>query len=67
MVILLCCMQYMVFACADSRVCPSVTLGLQPGEAFTVRNIAAMVPPYDKVRVQTSFFLFLARAPRGVH
>jgi carbonic anhydrase len=48
-------------------VCPSVTLGLQPGEAFTVRNIAAMVPPYDKVRVQTSFFLFLARAPRGVH
>nr|AGT17161.1 carbonic anhydrase [Saccharum hybrid cultivar R570] len=43
---------YMVFACADSRVCPSVTLGLQPGEAFTVRNIAAMVPPYDKVRTK---------------
>jgi carbonic anhydrase len=39
----------MVFACSDSRVCPSVTLGLQPGEAFTVRNIAAMVPAYDKV------------------
>ncbi|GJM87682.1 hypothetical protein PR202_ga03660 [Eleusine coracana subsp. coracana] len=31
------------------RVCPSVTLGLQPGEAFTVRNIANMVPSYDKV------------------
>jgi carbonic anhydrase len=45
----------MVFACSDSRVCPSVTLGLQPGEAFTVRNIAAMVPAYDKV---SSFFLF---------
>jgi len=42
--------QYMVFACSDSRVCPSVTLGLQPGEAFAVRNIASMVPPYDKVR-----------------
>ncbi|XP_066312186.1 carbonic anhydrase, chloroplastic-like isoform X2 [Miscanthus floridulus] len=42
--------KYMVFACADSRVCPSVTLGLQPGEAFTVRNIAAMVPPYDKTK-----------------
>ncbi|KAI4963871.1 hypothetical protein ZWY2020_010342 [Hordeum vulgare] len=26
--------KYMVFACADSRVCPSVTLGLEPGEAF---------------------------------
>ncbi|PWZ10099.1 hypothetical protein Zm00014a_041206 [Zea mays] len=42
--------QYMVFACSDSRVCPSVTLGLQPGEAFTVRNIAAMVPAYDKTK-----------------
>jgi carbonic anhydrase len=42
-------MQFMVFACADSRCCPSVTLGLQPGEAFTVRNIASMVGPYDKV------------------
>lgn len=39
----------MVFSCADSRVCPSVTLGFQPGEAFTIRNIANMVPPYDKV------------------
>ncbi|KAM3331262.1 hypothetical protein ACQJBY_022744 [Aegilops geniculata] len=35
--------KYMVFACADSRVCPSVTLGLEPGEAFTIRNIANMV------------------------
>jgi carbonic anhydrase len=26
-----------------------VTLGLHPGEAFAVRNIASMVPPYDKV------------------
>jgi carbonic anhydrase len=41
--------QYMVFSCADSRCCPSVTLGLQPGEAFTMRNIASMVGPYDKV------------------
>lgn len=40
----------MVIACADSRVCPSEILGFQPGEAFTVRNIANIVPTYE-VRV----------------
>lgn len=57
-------LQYMVFACSDSRCCPSVTLGLQPGEAFTVRNIAAMVPPYDKVHTacltEASTFAFFS-------
>ncbi|XP_008782456.1 carbonic anhydrase, chloroplastic [Phoenix dactylifera] len=42
--------KFMVFACADSRVCPSVVFDFQPGEAFTVRNIANMVPPYDKTK-----------------
>nr|CAD1823946.1 unnamed protein product [Ananas comosus var. bracteatus] len=42
--------KFMVFACADSRVCPSVVLNFQPGEAFTVRNIANMVPPYDQTK-----------------
>jgi carbonic anhydrase len=37
----------MVVACADSRVCPTSILGLQPGDAFTVRNIANLVPPYE--------------------
>nr|GMC93517.1 carbonic anhydrase, chloroplastic-like [Ipomoea batatas]GMC95252.1 carbonic anhydrase, chloroplastic-like [Ipomoea batatas] len=40
----------MVFACADSRVCPSHVLDFQPGEAFVVRNIANMVPAYDKTK-----------------
>lgn len=44
----------MVFACADSRVCPSVVLNFQPGEAFTIRNIANMVPPYDPVNLLQS-------------
>ncbi|XP_028801791.1 carbonic anhydrase 2 [Neltuma alba] len=42
--------KFMVFACSDSRVCPSHVLDFQPGEAFIVRNIANMVPPYDKTK-----------------
>ncbi|XP_058091645.1 carbonic anhydrase 2-like [Magnolia sinica] len=42
--------KFMVFACADSRVCPSHVLNFQPGEAFTIRNIANMVPPFDPVK-----------------
>lgn len=42
--------KFMVFACSDSRVCPSHTLDFQPGEAFMVRNIANMVPAYDKTK-----------------
>lgn len=37
----------MVISCADSRVCPSNILGFQPGEAFVVRNVANLVPPYE--------------------
>ncbi|XP_010552640.1 PREDICTED: beta carbonic anhydrase 4 [Tarenaya hassleriana] len=42
--------KFLVFACSDSRVCPSHILDFQPGEAFVVRNIANMVPPFDQKR-----------------
>ena len=42
-------LQFMVFACSDSRVCPSHVLDFQPGEAFVVRNVANLVPPYNLV------------------
>ncbi|XP_024020323.1 beta carbonic anhydrase 5, chloroplastic isoform X1 [Morus notabilis] len=46
--------KFMVIACADSRVCPSAILGFQPGEAFTVRNIANLVPPFEKGPSETN-------------
>ncbi|XP_010277475.1 PREDICTED: beta carbonic anhydrase 5, chloroplastic-like isoform X2 [Nelumbo nucifera] len=40
--------KFMVIACADSRVCPSNILGFQPGEAFMIRNVANLVPPFER-------------------
>ncbi|BFI22769.1 carbonic anhydrase [Marchantia polymorpha subsp. ruderalis] len=40
--------KVMVIACADSRVCPTMLMGLNPGEVFTVRNVANLVPPCEK-------------------
>ncbi|KAK8940514.1 hypothetical protein KSP39_PZI009968 [Platanthera zijinensis] len=52
--------KFMVVACADSRVCPSKILGFQPGEAFTVRNVANLVPPYQHGASETSAALEFA-------
>lgn len=45
--------KFTVIACADSRVCPSNILGFQPGEAFTVRNVANLVPPFESGPTET--------------
>ncbi|MBU6267808.1 MAG: carbonic anhydrase [Sphingomonadales bacterium] len=39
--------QIMVIACSDSRVDPSQIFDVDPGEMFVVRNVAAMVPPFE--------------------
>ena len=39
--------KVMVIACADSRTDPAMVFDADPGEIFVVRNIAAMVPPFE--------------------
>lgn len=36
----------MAIACSDSRVAPELIFDCAPGDIFTVRNIANLVPPY---------------------
>ncbi|KAK4799259.1 hypothetical protein SAY86_024624 [Trapa natans] len=52
--------KFMVIACADSRVCPSVILGFQPGEAFMIRNVANLVPPFEHGPSETNAALEFA-------
>jgi len=40
--------KVMVIACCDSRVDPALILQCDPGDLFVVRNIANIVPPYEK-------------------
>lgn len=39
--------KVMVIGCSDSRVDPQQILDAAPGELFVLRNVAALVPPYE--------------------
>ncbi|GAB2230332.1 hypothetical protein Droror1_Dr00014594 [Drosera rotundifolia] len=52
--------KFVVIACADSRVCPSIILGFEPGEAFILRNVANLVPPFEKGTSETNAALEFA-------
>lgn len=39
--------RVMVIACSDSRVDPAQIFDVHPGEIFVVRNVAALVPPFE--------------------
>ncbi len=39
--------KLLVIACSDSRVDPAQIFDVDPGEIFVIRNIAALVPPFE--------------------
>lgn len=39
--------RVLVIACSDSRVDPAQIFDTNPGEIFVVRNVAALVPPFE--------------------
>jgi carbonic anhydrase len=39
--------KVMIIACSDSRVDPAQIFDARPGEIFTVRNVANLVPPFE--------------------
>jgi carbonic anhydrase len=40
--------ETMIIACSDSRVDPSQIFDAAPGEIFVLRNVAALVPPFER-------------------
>ena len=40
--------KVLMIACADSRVDPAIVLQTDPGDIFSIRNVANVVPPFEE-------------------
>lgn len=56
-----------VVACADSRVDPAIVLQTQPGDIFSIRNVANLVPPYETAGTYHGTSAALEFAVTGLH
>ena len=59
--------RFAVLACSDSRVDPAIVLQTEPGDIFAVRNVAALVPPFEKDGLYHCTSAALEFAVRGLH
>lgn len=40
--------KVMIVGCSDSRVDPATIFDIEPGQAFILRNVAALIPPFEQ-------------------
>ena len=59
--------RFAVVACSDSRVDPAIVLQAEPGDIFAVRNVAALVPPFEEDGLYHGTSAALEFAVRGLH
>src|SRR6185437_8403185 len=59
--------KIMVVSCCDSRVDPALLLQCDPGDLFVVRNVANIVPPFEKDEAHHGTSAALEFGVRGLH
>jgi carbonic anhydrase len=62
--------KVLIVGCSDSRVDPAIVTKADPGDLFIVRNVAALVPPYEndgRIKGTSSAIEFAVRALEVQH